>query len=184
MNKYNFGLKNVHYAKFKYDDATAKYTFETPKRIACAVNMSISPVGDESKFFCDDVVGINVQSNQGYEGTFTGATLSEDFRIDILGEKKQTDGLRVEYANVQPSPFALIFEIDGDESKTRFVYYNCKAGRPGQEHNTKTESVEVDTQELTFNASPRLNDSAVRAYANQEDTAYAQMLTKIVEPTV
>ena len=63
---------------------------------------------------------------------------------------------------MEPVPFALLFEEDGDQTGTKFVLYNCTATRPQRSFATNTESKEVQTQTITVTAAP-LEDYKVMA---------------------
>ena len=165
-NKVTFGLTKVHYAVItEGEDGT--YTYGTPVPIPGAVSMSESPVGESTKFYADNGVYYATSSNQGYEQTLTFAKIPDQFRIDVLGDKLVNGGL-YENADAKQKQFALLYEIDGDKEADKFVYYNCTAARPGISSNTKGESTEVNTNELTITAAPRPSDKAVRWITGSE----------------
>lgn len=161
-NKVKFGLKNVHYATFEIIGNAI--TYDTPKRIPGAVELSLEPRGDMVEFYADDMLYYSAQNNQGYDGTLSIAIIPEDFAIDCLGEEKDDDdGILTEKSTSKGKPFALLFEFDGDVKATRHVLYNCTASRPTVGSSTKTNTVEPQPDELSFVASPRPTDYAVKA---------------------
>ena len=164
-NKVNFGINKVHYAVItEQPDGTFEYA--TPVRIPGAVSLTETTVGDNTRFYADNGVYYSASSNQGYEMTLTFAKISEQFRIDVLGETLINGGL-YENGNARQQSFALLFEIDGDVQEDKFVYYNCTATRPGTSTSTRTETTEVNTNELTITASPRTSDRAIRGITGQ-----------------
>ena len=177
-----FGLSEAHYATFTYDALTETYTYDTPKKIMCAVTLSLSPIGDSTNFYCDNKVGFTSVANQGYEGSLEGAIMFPDFRADVMNEQVDDNGVQVEYANLQPNPFAFMFQVEGNEAPVRFILWNCKATRPSIDANTSTESVEVDTQTLEFTAAPRENDFLVKGEVPSTDAAYATWFDAVYEP--
>lgn len=171
-NKVKFGLKNVHYATFTVDETTGDITYDTPIRIPGAVELSLEPRGDMVEFYADDMLYYSAQNNQGYDGTLSIAIIPEQFAIDCLGEEKdETDMVLTEKTNLRGKPFAFLFEFDGDEKATRHVLYNCTANRPTVTSSTRTDTVEPTPDELTFVASPRETDYAVKAKTTADTPA-------------
>lgn len=161
-NKVTYGLKNAHYAKITVGE-DGGITYGTPKALPGSVEIALDPRGDMTEFYADDILYYSASNNQGYDGTLTIANIPEDFAIDILGEEKdETDLVITEKANATGSPFALMFEFTGDVKAVRHVMYNCTASRPSVGSSTKTDSVEPNTNELTFVASARPSDYAVK----------------------
>lgn len=160
-NKVNFGLKNAHFAPFEVEEGEIVY--DTPIKLPGSVELSLEPRGDMVEFYADDMLYYSAQNNQGYDGTLTIANIPEEFLIEALGEEKdEDDGVVTEKTTGKGKSFALMFEFDGDKKATRHVLYNCIANRPTLTGSTKTDTVEPDTNELTFVASPRETDKAVK----------------------
>lgn len=160
-NKVTFGLKNVHYATFT--ETEGAITYDTPVKLPGGIELSIEPRGDMTEFYADNMLYYSASNNQGYDGTLSIANIPEQFLIDALGEKKdETDMVLTELATAKGKPFALLFEFDGDVKATRHVLYNCNANRPTIASSTKTASAEPNANELTFVASPRSSDLAVK----------------------
>lgn len=183
-NKITFGLKNVHYAPFTV--AAGVIAYETPIPLPGGIELSIEPRGDMTEFYADDVLYYSAANNQGYDGTLSIANIPEQFAIDALGEEKDsTDMVLTEKATSTGKPFALLFEFDGDVKATRHVLYNCNANRPTIGSSTKTNTAEPNANELTFVASPRETDLAVKTKttlttpANIYDAWYTKVYEKV-----
>lgn len=146
-----FGLKNAHYAL--WDDATG--TYKTPQRIPGAVKLSISPEGSTSTFNADDKAYYTVSSNGGYTGTFEVAHIPDQMLIDVLGYVKDANGSLLENSDAVPATFALLYEVSSNIEPCRFQFFNCTLTRPSGDANTKSDSVDVDTQSLEFTAIAR-----------------------------
>jgi phi13 family phage major tail protein len=184
MAKVLFGLKNVHYAT--YTELDGVITYDTPIAIPGAVELSLEPRGDMTEFYADDMLYYAASNNQGYDGTFSVAMIPEQFAIDALGEEKhETDMTLVEKANAKGKNFALMFEFDSDVKAIRHVLYNCSANRPTVSSSTKTDSVEPAPNELTFVASPRSTDLAVKLKTtdNTPELVYDAWYDAVHEPT-
>lgn len=129
-NKVVYGLENAYYAKLTFGEG-GEPTFATPVRLPGAVELSLEPKSNEVTFAADnDANYFQEEENQGYSGKLTIANVPLSFYKDILGEEENsTDGTMIEYADAKFSPFALLFQFDGDASKTRYVLYYCSASR-------------------------------------------------------
>jgi phi13 family phage major tail protein len=88
-----------------------------------------------------------------------------------------------EKATSKGKPFALLFEFDGDVKATRHILYNCTANRPTVGSSTKTNTAEPNANELTFVASPRETDLAVKTKttASTPENIYNAWYTKVYE---
>ncbi len=129
-NKVVYGLENAYYAKLTFG-AGGEPTFATPVRLPGAVELSIEPQSNTVEFAADnDADYFWEEENRGYSGKLTIANVPLSFYKDILGEEENSaDGTMIEYADAKFSPFALLFQFDGDASKTRHVLYYCSASR-------------------------------------------------------
>ncbi|MCM3111683.1 major tail protein [Lederbergia lenta] len=166
-NKVNFGLKNVHYAPITETDG--EVTYGTPIRIPGAVSLTLTPRGELAEFYADNMLYYSSASNDGYDGTLSIATTPEQFAIDALGEvKDEVDGTLTEKADAKQKQFAFMFEFDGDVKATRHVLYQCSANRPTVTGGTTTNTKEPQPNELTFIASARPKDYAVKTKTTTE----------------
>lgn len=182
-NKVVFGLKKVHCAVITEEGNTISYG--TPKSLPGAKSLSLEPKGETSDFYADDIIYYTSTSNQGYETKLEIANVPEWFRTDVLGETKDTkDKVITENANAKPKKIAFMFEFDGDQKATRHLLTYCTVSRPGLSSESKTETTEPGTTELTLVASPRPTDSVVKISTSAETTSdvYDAWYTKVYEP--
>ncbi|MFS0783551.1 major tail protein [Bacillus sp. 1P06AnD] len=182
-NKVTFGLKNVHYALIT-EGADGSITFGTPKRLPGAKELTLEPKGETNDFYADDTIYYSTTTNQGYEVTLTIANVTKEYRVEVLGDKLE-DGVLTETSNAKPKKAAYLFEFDGDIKATRHVLYNCTTSRPGLGSQTKEESTEPGTSELSIVASPRA-DGVVKRSTTAETTeaVYNAWYTKVFEPAL
>jgi hypothetical protein len=82
------------------------------------------------------------------------------------------------------TPFALMFEVQGDLQPRRFVFYACLASRPNVDANTVKGTIEPTTDTLSFVATPRQLDGMVKAVLvknTTNETAYTGFYTSVYE---
>ena len=152
-NKVHFGLKNVHYALITYTSGVPSWG--TVKPVPGAVNVTLSKESSETDFYADDVKYYHVASNNGYTGTLEMADFPVEMRKDLWNYDVTTTGkLLVEDVDANAAEFALLFEIDGDQSPERYCFYRCQASRPDVSGATKADSVEVQTQSCDLTIMP------------------------------
>lgn len=129
-NKVTYGLENAHYAKLTFGLGGAP-EFATPVPLAGSVEFTMDPETNSVEFAADnDSQYFTEDENNGYSGTLTIANMPLSFRKDILGEViNEEDGTITELADAKFSPFALLFQFDGDKTKTRHLIYYCNGSR-------------------------------------------------------
>ena len=165
-NKVQFSIRNVYIAKGTIVGNSA--TYETPKHIPGAVTLAMEAQGEISKFYADGITYWQSPANNGYEGDLTMAMFPDWFATEIMAMLKDDNGVIIEDATAEPSMFAMMFEVEGDQKARRFAYYNCTATRPTAEHNTTEEGNKTpDTEVATISAAP-LPNGIVRAKTSDE----------------
>lgn len=180
-NKVEFGLRNCYYAVVIVDES-GKITYGAPKKLPGAVSITFDKSGDLIRFKADDIDYYTNANNQGYEGTLTLARVPEDFRTEVLKEKKTEKGVLIENSDAQTANIALMFEFQGDVKATRHLLYYCSVNRPSVGSTTK-DSGDPNTTELAMVASPRPSDNLVKAStsAGVDEETYNSWYTKVYE---
>lgn len=183
-NKVTFGLKSVHLAFW----SALTSTWEAPVAVPGAVNLSLSPEGDESEFYADDVKYYTASSNNGYKGDLEMALIPQATLARILGWSVDTSDMLVEVSDAEPESFALMFEVDGNEAKKRYVFYNCRGSRPNEDAKTRSKSTEPGTVKLPLVITPVDIDGKLLVKASIERTtanatAFDAFFTAVKEPT-
>lgn len=169
-NKVKFGLKNVHYAVATETDGVI--TYDTPKPIRGAVNLTLDAAGESVQFYADDSVYFEENTNDGYTGSLEMALIPDDFRKDVLGEIEDAKGALIENKDAKAKHFALMFEFDGDAKKTRHVLYYVLASRPSVSGSTRTNTKEPQTETMNITARPAPDTGDVKAKVPQGSDAY------------
>lgn len=186
-NKVKMGLKNVHYAVVTETPDEAgeiKTTYGPIKAWNGAVNMETSIEGSNEDFYADDSVYFTAPAPINYSGSFESALIPEDILLSVFHQTKdETTGLVVEKNDDVTSYIALMFEIAGDTSKRRYIFYRCMMSRPNVNGATTEDSRTPQTETVEFTASARPDDGLVKAYAEEGSTAFTSFFTTVQVPS-
>ena len=186
-NKVQFGLCDVHIAPITVNN-DGTFTYGTVFAIPGAVSLSMDASGDQADFAADNNSRYFTDyANNGYSGTLEIAKLVNDFRTKILGQVIDNNGAILESGEDKLSPFALGFRIDGDESNTKFWYYNCMASRPSQASSTTDTSRTPQTTTLNITAMRRPSDQRTRIEMEESadnKTAYEGFFSTVYEASI
>jgi phi13 family phage major tail protein len=190
-NKVRFGLRNAKYAIFD----PANGTYGNLKPLPGAVSLTLSREGgDSSDFYADDGIYYTFAgTNGGYSGDLVLARITDEVRVDLLGEiVDSTSGVQYEVTEAEPPQFALVAEMQGDSGPVGFAFYNVKANRPEINANTKGESPDVDTdtlnvriaaQEFTLGGATKNVVQGHIEKTSENATEFAAFFASVVHPT-
>ena len=186
LSKVRFGLAKAYYAVIKGDG-----TYDTPVALPGAVSLDLNREGSEPTTFWADNIAYYVTpgSNGGYTGTLNLALVPDAFKVAVLGEVVDDNGMQVEIADATSKSFALLYEVEGDKDKKRYVFFNCTAQRVAPGANTKSDSTNPDTQDLEFSAIGKdftfegVTKSVVRGPAEEAATAFSSWYSAVPTPT-
>src|SRR5574344_726880 len=177
-NKVTFGLKNVHYsvATPNEDDS---WDFGTPKKLNGAQELSAEVIAGKTDVYADDKIIATLASSSGSNITLKLTELDDDFKVDVLGFAKDSNGNLVEVINHRTKTFALGYEIQGDVKSRRIWYFLCTASPVSDATKTKAESIEPNSVTLSITARPIEvgNVSVIRTIAKFGDANYNNFFT-------
>ena len=185
-NKIRYGIKGCYYAGATIAaDGTA--TYDTPVALPGAVSLSLSPEGDTTPFYADNIVYYTAIANNGYSGDLELAKIPDSFLTDCLGYAADTNGVLYEDAGASPVNFALLFQFEGDAHAKRSVLYNCVATRPEVSGQTKAEGIEPQTETISITATTihvtALDKDIVKASCTPTESAqYTGWNTAVYQP--
>lgn len=186
-NKVKYGLKNCYYAVATIDELTNEATYETPKPWPGAVNLSQEQQGETTKFRADNYDYWVGNSNNGYQGDLECALIPESFRMDVLGDIEDSNGVLVEDADAKTVHFAFMFQFEGDVNAVRHVLYNCTATRPAIAGQTTGENIEPQTETVQITATSihnaGMNKNLVKARCTEDNAEYSSFFTAVYQPT-
>ena len=178
-NKVQFGLKNVHYAVVTEtpDPTTGEIesTYGAVKSWPGAVNLTLEASSEQNIFYADDQAYYTTNGALVYTGELETAMIPEDVEVNVLGHTKDSKGGIVEKDTDVTKYIALLFEFNGDQGATKHTLYRVMLGRPSTEGSTSEDTVEVQTQTVSFTASARPDDGLCRYKMGPDGdtTAYA-----------
>lgn len=184
-NKIVFGLSNVHYSVVTETLGDDGYTssYGPIKAWPGAVNLSLAADGNQKDFFADDMTYVSLIGNAGYSGSLETALIPDDIYTEVLGFKRANGGGIAEFNDAVAKSIALMYEVQGDKAKRRYVFYKVSLTRPNEDAETVTEDKEAKTQTVDIKASARPDDGLTKYKVEEGDADYADFFKNIVEPT-
>lgn len=144
-----FGISNAHYALYTEGVDGALGTYATPVPMKGATQLTLTPQGNTWTLYADDIAYETGSSNTGYELSVTIAVFGDQAKIDLLGYETDENGVVYESAKAEPASAAFLWEFGGSKVRKRGLLYNVKFNRPTETGNTKADSVDPDTDEIT-----------------------------------
>lgn len=158
-NKVKFGLKNVYRANVIVDD-DGGVMYDTPVRIPGAVTLTLNINVTSTDIPADDLDAYaTLSKDNGYTGSIELTHLSDEDRVEILGNKLDGNGVLIENEDDRPNEQALLFEINGDANKKRHVMYNVLMTKPAV--NAKT-GKEPQSDTLDLRARPAVDTGDIK----------------------
>lgn len=185
-NKIKFGLSKVYVAVATINEEDNTATYATPIAVPGARSLSMEPQGKLTKWYADNIAYYIINQNNGYEGDLEVAVFPDAVKAAIWGIASAANGVKYEDANTEAVHFAMLFEFDGDKTKTRHAFYNCVATRPAVSGSTREETTEPQTETSTVTATAihvaALDKDIVRGSCTETDKAYANWYTSVTLP--
>lgn len=162
-NKVRFGLKNVYYAVLTESSDNTNNTYATPVAVPGAVNLTMDSNGTDGTFYADNVAYYKTFANNGYSGELEMARVNDAMMKDVWGMTVE-GGILTEKTGIQPKPFALLFQIEGDQKEELHVLYRVvPTSKPSMGSQTVAEEVEPVTQTFSFEALPLVTGPTYQA---------------------
>lgn len=164
-NKVRFGLKNVHYAVLTESTDGTSNTYATPVAVPGAVSLTMDSNGTDGTFYADNVAYYKTFANNGYTGELEMARITDAMLQDVWGmDLDDTSKVLYEKTGIQPKPFALLFQIEGDQDEElNLLYRVVPTSKPSAGSQTVGEEVEPVTQTFEFEALPLVTGPASQA---------------------
>lgn len=175
------GFQDVYYAvATQAVDGTVSYA--TPKRLLGGRSLSLSPTGTNTGWNADNDPNYWInRGQQGYEGNLNVASVSDDFRTDILGYLADDNGALYLPENPVFKSFALLWQQDGDTANTRWCLFWVTCSGIG--HEAQTGKAEDPTEyQIPIVAIASPDTGYVEAKLTDDESAtYANWFTAVYE---
>lgn len=177
MAHVTFGLKNVVYSLITDSDGILKYG--NVKKLEGAQEISIDALGSLTNVYADDILYATAYNKVGANITLKVTDISDEFKIDVLGYQKSKNGNLVEMVKNIPQPFALGYEIQGDEKNRRIWFVYCVASPLSESSKSKADSIEANSLTLNITACMVVKgeNQIIKTVANTYDDNYATYLS-------
>lgn len=142
------GLRDLHYAILVEDNETG-VTYQTPVKIAGAIQANINPNPSVEALFADDGP-MEVAATLGQiEVELVAADFPQEVQAELLGHTIDDDGVMHRKATDQPPWVAIGFRSLKSNGKYRYVWLlKGKFMVPEQNHETKGDSINFQTPTL------------------------------------
>lgn len=144
------GLRDLYYAKITSEESAEAETYDKPERMAKAISAELSVEVAEAILYADDGADQIAKEFISGELTLNVNDLTSEVLADLLGQ--QTDGDNVIYAAEKDSaPYVAVgFRAKKANGQYKYLWlYKVKFGVPSESYQTKGESIEFTTPEIT-----------------------------------
>lgn len=163
------GLKDIHVALLNQDG-----TYETPVRLAKAIEASITPNVNSTTLYADDRAVETVSSLGEIEVELNIDDLSTEKYALIMGKTINTDGVVVDKADDVAPYVALGFRSQKANGAYRYVWLYKGKFEPSEEsYKTKEDSIEFQTPTIKAKFVAR-EDGKWRAKVDSDDPGVNQ----------
>jgi len=146
-NKVRFGLSNVYFAKRTESQGVVSYA--TPVAHEGAISLSLSRNTDKNDFYADNKIFFTSFNKGVKEGTLEVALLKDFVKTEYLGYVADINGNLVE-TDEAGSSFALLFQVEGDDTNKKYCIYNIKGSEADSEFSTKEDTTTPQTQSIAM----------------------------------
>ncbi|KZR60387.1 major tail protein [Pseudobacillus badius] len=187
------GLQDLYYAKLTKDDETG-VMYDTPKRLAKAIEASINPNSSKATLYADNGPAETATSLGEIEVSLGIDQIGTAEQADLLGNEVDANGALIKTTEDEAPYVAIGFRGTNHDGSDKLVWlYKGKFQENEQSYATKGENVEFQTPTISATFIRRDFDKAWQYQLNSGDeganaTVAKDFFTKVQEkataPTV
>lgn len=180
-NKVLFGLSDLYVGTYEVaQDGTV--TMGSPYHQAGAISFSPEASDDQENFYADNIAYYTMFGTGAREGDLEVAMFDDAFKTQFLGYVTLDDGGLAEVKNPVKPNIWLAFEVQGDTSARRVIFYNGVLGNITRSYNTIEENVEPVTETVPVSFSGDNATGITMVTYEEGDTGYATLFTNPPAP--
>lgn len=180
------GLKNLHYAIITSESKT-ETTYSEVKPLGPAMALNIQPSINRANLRADDGVLFSDSSKGPIAVTLNTAYLEKEVEADILGKTIHPNGLISDNVNDDAPYIAIGGEAASARGGSEFFWlYRVKLAPAEENKETKQETPNYQTPNLTGEAIPRMHDGEEKAkvWDGDETVTDKSIFTKWFEEVI
>lgn len=182
-NKVEFGISNLHV--WEYNEASdGTVTFGTPYHQKGAISFSPEQDSNNNVRYADNIAYWSMITDGPFEGDLEVVLFDDDFKENFLGYVRLTDGGLAQVKNPEKKRVCVAFDIEGDATTRRAVFYNCTLGAISRSYATIEDEVETATETLAITCVGDNNSGATKNVLKPTDTGYDTLYTAPTVPAV
>lgn len=171
------GLDMFHYAILTEDDRT-NLLYEEPVHVPNIVEAGFNPNASNETFFADNGPAASFSQIGAAEIAINIGDLPPKDYAKIMGIPHTKGQIRYS-TEANPPDVAVGYRRKKTNGEYRFLwFYKGKFSLPEENGQTQTDSVEFQTQELTFSALARMHDGEVFTRVDSDDEELPEGITK------
>ncbi|MCP3025996.1 major tail protein [Halobacillus sp. A5] len=162
------GLDQIHISQITEADGVESY--DTPVKVAGAMELGVSANIDSQNLFADDGVSEIIDNFSSAEVSITLKDVSNELLGQMLGKEKDSNGVWIDSADDIAPFIALGFRAKKSNNDYRYVWmYKGRIKLPEEAYKTKGESVDYQTVALTGTFIKRPKDGQWRRSVDSDD---------------